>query len=158
MRYVPTYIKMKQMVDNGELGEILSVWARSFRGHGFYAAGKRHRAVVEPAQLLLYRRQQAQAETQRQRQPGKQPSGAAPTTRLFNQLGQRANVVKVPVRQKNMRHGFNLIVLDMRQNLLNLRTRIHYKRRFCPVLKHQKTIRLHQRSENSSVEADLPAI
>jgi len=48
MRYVPMYVKMKQMADAGELGEILSVWARSFRGHGFYAAGKRHRAVVEP--------------------------------------------------------------------------------------------------------------
>jgi len=48
MRYRPMYIKMKQMVDSGELGDVLSVWARSFRGHGFYMNGKRHRAVVEP--------------------------------------------------------------------------------------------------------------
>jgi predicted dehydrogenase len=48
MRYNPTYIKMKDMVDKGELGRVMSIWARSFRGHGFYEAGKRHRAVVEP--------------------------------------------------------------------------------------------------------------
>ena len=48
MRYRPIYIKMKDMAAKGELGEVLSVWARSFRGHGFHAAGKRHRAVMEP--------------------------------------------------------------------------------------------------------------
>lgn len=48
MRYSPMYVKMKNMVDAGELGDVLSVWARSFRGHGFYMNGKRHRAVVEP--------------------------------------------------------------------------------------------------------------
>ncbi len=48
MRYKPVFIKMKQMVDAGELGEILSLWARSFRGHGFYMNGKRHRAIAEP--------------------------------------------------------------------------------------------------------------
>jgi len=48
MRYRPIYCKMKDMVEKGELGDVLSVWARSFRGHGFYSAGKRHRAVVEP--------------------------------------------------------------------------------------------------------------
>jgi len=48
MRYRPIFIKMKDMVESGQLGDVLSVWARSFRGHGFYMNGKRHRAVVEP--------------------------------------------------------------------------------------------------------------
>jgi len=48
MRYRPIYIKMKDMVEQGELGDVMSVWARSFRGHGFYGSGKRHRAVAEP--------------------------------------------------------------------------------------------------------------
>jgi len=48
MRYRPLYIKMKDMVQKGELGDVLSIWARSFRGHGFYMNGKRHRAVAEP--------------------------------------------------------------------------------------------------------------
>ena len=48
MRYHPIYRKMKQMVDSGELGDVLSVWARNFRGHGLYMNGARHRAIVEP--------------------------------------------------------------------------------------------------------------
>ena len=48
MRYRPVFARMKQMVDAGELGEVLSVWARSFRGYGLYASGKRHRAIAEP--------------------------------------------------------------------------------------------------------------
>jgi predicted dehydrogenase len=48
MRYRPHYLKMKQMAESGELGDILSVWARTFRGHGFYTTGHRHRAIVEP--------------------------------------------------------------------------------------------------------------
>ncbi len=48
MRYAPLYQKMKQMTDAGDFGNILSVWARTFRGHGFYSTGHRHRAIVEP--------------------------------------------------------------------------------------------------------------
>jgi len=48
MRYRPMYQKMKRMVDAGDFGKVLSVWARTFRGHGFYSTGHRHRAVAEP--------------------------------------------------------------------------------------------------------------
>ena len=48
MRYGPLYQKMKQLVDSGALGKVLSVWARTFRGHGFYSTGHRHRAIAEP--------------------------------------------------------------------------------------------------------------
>ncbi len=48
MRYSPVYRKMKEMADEGVLGEILSVYARSFRGFGFHSSGHRHRAITEP--------------------------------------------------------------------------------------------------------------
>ena len=48
MRYIPAYIKMKQMVDSGQMGTVLAVWAATHRGHGWYMNGKRHRAIVEP--------------------------------------------------------------------------------------------------------------
>ncbi|MFB3892926.1 MAG: Gfo/Idh/MocA family protein [Phycisphaerae bacterium] len=48
MRYMPLYIKMKQLVDAGEVGRIIGIWGRVGRGHGLYSAGKRHRAIAEP--------------------------------------------------------------------------------------------------------------
>lgn len=50
MRYRPLYIKMKQMVDSGELGEVLAIWAAVHRGHGWYMTGHRHRAIAEPGE------------------------------------------------------------------------------------------------------------
>ena len=50
MRYVPAYRKMKQLVDEGQLGELLAVWAATHRGYGFYGAGERHAAIVNTAE------------------------------------------------------------------------------------------------------------
>lgn len=48
MRYSPVYRKMKAMVDNGDLGDVLSVWASVGRGFGLHGTGHRHRAICEP--------------------------------------------------------------------------------------------------------------
>jgi predicted dehydrogenase len=48
MRYEPIFQQMKHMAQSGELGDILSVWACTWRGHGFHLNGKRHRAIIEP--------------------------------------------------------------------------------------------------------------
>ncbi len=48
MRYKPVFIKMKQMADEGLLGDVLGIWARTCRGHGWYANGRHHRAIAEP--------------------------------------------------------------------------------------------------------------
>ena len=48
MRYNPLYRKLKELVDAGELGELLSIWATIGRGFGFYGSGSRHRAICEP--------------------------------------------------------------------------------------------------------------
>ncbi len=48
MRFNPGYRRIKDMIDAGELGEVLSVSHQKTRGYGLYAGGARHRAVVEP--------------------------------------------------------------------------------------------------------------
>jgi predicted dehydrogenase len=48
MRYNPGYLKIKELVELGELGELLEVSHAKTRGYGLYAAGARHRAVIEP--------------------------------------------------------------------------------------------------------------
>ncbi len=48
MRYNEGYIKIKELVDAGELGEVLSVTHSKMRCYGLYAGGARHRAIVEP--------------------------------------------------------------------------------------------------------------
>ena len=47
-RFTSEYRALKQMVDDGKFGELLSVWARNFRGHGLYVGGAQHPAVVKP--------------------------------------------------------------------------------------------------------------
>ena len=47
-RFAPEYQKLRQVVQDGEVGDPISMEASMYRGHGFYAAGARHRAVVEP--------------------------------------------------------------------------------------------------------------
>src|SRR5688572_21214187 len=48
MRYVPVYQKMQQLAASGKLGQLLSVWAATHRGYGFYGAGERHPAISNP--------------------------------------------------------------------------------------------------------------
>jgi predicted dehydrogenase len=48
MRYIDAYLKIKDMVDSGELGQVLSISHFKTRAFGLYGAGARHRAVVEP--------------------------------------------------------------------------------------------------------------
>ncbi|MCL2647580.1 MAG: Gfo/Idh/MocA family oxidoreductase [Phycisphaerales bacterium] len=48
MRYVPAFQKMKQMVDSGQLGELLAIWSSTHRGYGFYGSGDRHAAITNP--------------------------------------------------------------------------------------------------------------
>lgn len=48
MRYNPLYMKMKQMTDSGEIGDLLALWAAVGRGYGLYTNGRLHRAVAEP--------------------------------------------------------------------------------------------------------------
>src|SRR5690606_14494971 len=49
LRFIDAYIRMKGMVDDGTLGDVLSVWTYRTRGWGLHAAGAPpHRAVVEP--------------------------------------------------------------------------------------------------------------
>jgi UDP-N-acetylglucosamine 3-dehydrogenase len=48
MRYIDTYLKIKDMVDSGQLGRLLSICHHKTRAFGLYGAGARHRAVVEP--------------------------------------------------------------------------------------------------------------
>lgn len=47
-RFTSEYRALKQMVDDGIFGDLLSVWARNFRGYGLYAGGTRHIAVMRP--------------------------------------------------------------------------------------------------------------
>ena len=46
-RFQPQFQRMKEIVDDGELGEVLSVTSYVARGFGLYSSGARHRAVVE---------------------------------------------------------------------------------------------------------------
>jgi len=48
MRFNPAYIHLKELIDAGELGDLLSVTHNKTRGYGLYAGGARHRAIVEP--------------------------------------------------------------------------------------------------------------
>ncbi len=48
MRYIDAYLKIKGLVDSGQTGRILSICHFKTRAFGLYAAGARHRAVVEP--------------------------------------------------------------------------------------------------------------
>jgi len=48
MRYIDAFLKIKEMVDSGRLGRILSICHFKTRGFGLYGPGARHRAVVEP--------------------------------------------------------------------------------------------------------------
>jgi len=41
-------LKIKQMIERGEFGRLMSYSSFSARAHGFYSEGARHRAVVEP--------------------------------------------------------------------------------------------------------------
>ena len=48
LRFQPPYQRMKEIIDTGELGEVMSITCYTARGYGLYASGARHRAVVEP--------------------------------------------------------------------------------------------------------------
>lgn len=48
MRYIDAYLKIKDLVDLGQMGRILSICHFKTRAFGLYEAGARHRAVVEP--------------------------------------------------------------------------------------------------------------
>jgi predicted dehydrogenase len=48
MRHIEAYRTIKQLVDTGELGELLEISHSKTRAFGLYASGARHRAVVEP--------------------------------------------------------------------------------------------------------------
>lgn len=50
MRYVPAYRKMKRLVADGTLDELLAIWAATHRGYGLYASGERHPAIVNPSE------------------------------------------------------------------------------------------------------------
>jgi len=47
MRYIDAYLKIREMVDSGQLGQLLSICHFKTRAYGLYGAGARHRAVVE---------------------------------------------------------------------------------------------------------------
>lgn len=46
LRYTDAYLKIKDLVDSGRLGDILSITYIKLRGFGLYGAGARHVAVV----------------------------------------------------------------------------------------------------------------
>jgi predicted dehydrogenase len=48
MRYVDAYLKIKDLIDAGKLGRLLSICHYKTRAFGLYGAGARHRAVVKP--------------------------------------------------------------------------------------------------------------
>jgi predicted dehydrogenase len=48
MRYNAGYIRIKEMIEAGDFGTVLSVTHAKTRGYGLYGAGARHRAIVEP--------------------------------------------------------------------------------------------------------------
>jgi predicted dehydrogenase len=48
MRYIETYLRIKEMIDTGQLGQLLSISHYKTRAFGLYGAGARHRAVIEP--------------------------------------------------------------------------------------------------------------
>jgi predicted dehydrogenase len=48
MRYIDAYLKIRDKINAGEMGRILSICHYKTRAYGLYEAGARHRAVVEP--------------------------------------------------------------------------------------------------------------
>jgi predicted dehydrogenase len=48
MRYIDAYLKIKELVDSGKLGRLLSICHYKTRAFGLYSAGARHKAVIEP--------------------------------------------------------------------------------------------------------------
>lgn len=48
MRHIDAYLKIKGLVQDGVLGDLLEVSHSKTRAFGLYGAGARHRAVVEP--------------------------------------------------------------------------------------------------------------
>jgi predicted dehydrogenase len=48
MRYIDAYLKIRDKINAGEMGRILSICHYKTRAYGLYGAGARHRAVVEP--------------------------------------------------------------------------------------------------------------
>ena len=48
MRYIDAYLKIRDMIDSGKMGKLLSICHYKTRAYGLYGAGARHRAVVEP--------------------------------------------------------------------------------------------------------------
>jgi len=47
-RYGKINIKMKEMIEAGKIGKVLSFWMTRFRGYGLYSGGSRHYAVIKP--------------------------------------------------------------------------------------------------------------
>lgn len=48
-RFSPTFERLREYLLSGELGSLLTCWFHSLRGYGFYQAGVRHPAVVNPS-------------------------------------------------------------------------------------------------------------
>jgi len=48
MRYIDAYLKIKDLIEAGEMGQLLSICHFKTRAYGLYGAGAWHRAVVEP--------------------------------------------------------------------------------------------------------------
>ncbi len=48
MRYIDGYRKIRELVQSGDLGQIMTICHFKTRAFGLYGAGARHRAVVEP--------------------------------------------------------------------------------------------------------------
>jgi predicted dehydrogenase len=48
MRYIDAYLKIRDWINTGQMGRILSICHYKTRAYGLYGAGARHRAVVEP--------------------------------------------------------------------------------------------------------------
>ena len=50
MRFIPAYQTVRDLVRSGDMGDILAIRHSKTRAFGLYAAGARHRAVVEPGE------------------------------------------------------------------------------------------------------------
>jgi predicted dehydrogenase len=48
MRFIDAYLKIKELVDSGQMGRVLSICHFKTRAFGLYGAGARHPAVVDP--------------------------------------------------------------------------------------------------------------
>jgi predicted dehydrogenase len=48
MRYVDAYLKVRAMIEAGEMGQLLSICHFKTRAYGLYGAGARHPAIVKP--------------------------------------------------------------------------------------------------------------